>query len=675
MRKGVVLLLLVLFLSLTLGAVDNSTIGDIVYSDIPISYGEALFRERILERTNGERDPIGLVLTGGSARAFAHLGVLKYLEEQGVEPDFIVSNSMGSIIAMLYAAGLSPDQILSVITSGELSTFFKMTAPLKGGILDPTGFKGLVQSVVGTELQIEDLAIPVMVICQDLVTKREIRISEGNFADILIASFALPAYFPPQDYKGHLLIDGGIITLAPISVAYEYSDTVIASTTFYDNEDLNLKNMLTIINGSFDIGKRRNAAIDIREYGDKMIWIRCGVENFSFMEFSAAAEMAKIGYESAKDHEEEIQSLYKYGVTTKILDNRSLFENRIDRIRQNQYYFSRIEQSEPTQTISLGVYSFQGNDYPYYLRDYFDIGAEYSWKYKYIELSSLLGGAFNATANQHSTSSPLLSLGANFYPINNLRFSLYGAFTYDNPKQWYIPSFYIREGIDWKFFSNGFITLQFNQAFEMYNEVGKNNNRDQNLLSCRILGTLYTDLCNVNIHAGYLLSMYRIDTDSTRHFGQVGASTRIYYIPKTNLYFDVGVLTRFALDGKNGVQIYAVDGFLTNNQDIMDTSKYDDVVPRQGINQPYMVVLPLSLGYAFTKSPTFGELLMAEYLELSLYCDLLFYQGPTPAISTGVELQFLLSLIGLQKFPLTLRVGYDSLMNDYIFSVRFAITR
>lgn len=223
MRKGVVLLLLVLFLSLTLGAVDNSTIGDIVYSDIPISYGEASFRERILERTNGERDPIGLVLTGGSARAFAHLGVLKYLEEQGVEPDFIVSNSMGSIIAMLYAAGLSPDQILSVITSGELSTFFKMTAPLKGGILDPTGFKGLVQSVVGTELQIEDLAIPVMVICQDLVTKREIRVCEGNFADILIASFALPAYFPPQDYKGHLLIDGGIITLAPISVAYELS--------------------------------------------------------------------------------------------------------------------------------------------------------------------------------------------------------------------------------------------------------------------------------------------------------------------------------------------------------------------------------------------------------------------------------------------------------------------
>lgn len=673
MRKGVVILLLVLFLNFSIFAENTSTIGDIVYSDIPISYGEELFREKILERTKGERDPIGLVLTGGSARAFAHLGVLKYLEEVGIEPDFIVSNSMGSIIGMLYAAGLSSDQILSVITSGELSTFFKMTAPLNGGILDPTGFKGLVQSVVGTDLNIEDLTIPVMVICQDLVTKREIRMCEGNFADVLISSFALPAYFPPQEYKGHLLIDGGIITLAPISVAYEYSDTVIASTTFYDNEDLNLKNMLTIINSSFDIGKRRNAAIDIREYGDKMIWIRCGVEQFSFMEFSAASEMAEIGYQSAKEHEEELKKLYHGGISEDILTNRDSFYERIDRVIKNQYYFSRIEQSEPTQTLSLGVYSFQGNDYPYYLRDYFDIGVEYAWKYKYIELSALFGGAFNASTNQHTASSPLLSIGANIYPINNLRFSLYGAFTYDNPKRWYIPSLYVREGVDWKFLSNDVISMQFNQAFEVYNEVGKDSNKDQSLLSCRIQSTIYTDFCNINLHLGYLLSMFKLDT-SPRHYLQLGASTRIYFIPKQNYYLDIGSFTRFALDGKKGVQIYAVDGFLTNNLDVMETSRYKDDA-RNGINQKYMVILPISIGYAFTKAPTFGELLMAEYLELSAYCDILFFNGSKPGINTGVELQFLLSLIGLQKFPMTLRLGYDSLMNDYIFSIRFAITK
>ena len=153
---------------------------DLLLADVPVLYGEDGFRQRILERTNGERDPIGLVLTGGSARAFAHLGVLKYLEEKGIEPDYIISNSMGSIIAMLYAAGLSSDQIMSVITSGDLSTFFKMTIPVNGGLLDPTGFKGLVESVVGPETQIEDLEIPVMVICQDQVTKSAIRIIEGD---------------------------------------------------------------------------------------------------------------------------------------------------------------------------------------------------------------------------------------------------------------------------------------------------------------------------------------------------------------------------------------------------------------------------------------------------------------------------------------------------------------
>ena len=137
---------------------------DLLLADIPVSYGEEGFRERILERTKGERDPIGLVLTGGSARAFAHIGVIKYLEEHDIEPDFIISNSMGSIIALLYAAGMSPEQIMDMITSGDLSTFFKLTVPIEGGLLDPAGFQGLVESVVGPDLDLNELEITVMVI-------------------------------------------------------------------------------------------------------------------------------------------------------------------------------------------------------------------------------------------------------------------------------------------------------------------------------------------------------------------------------------------------------------------------------------------------------------------------------------------------------------------------------
>ena len=200
MRRALVFLVLFLIVFTAILPAVEEVIpqDDIRMADVPIFYGEENFRARILERTKGERDPIGLVLTGGSARAFAHLGVLEYLEEIGVEPDFIVTNSMGSIIGMLYAAGLSPQQIMEVVNSGELSTFFKLSIPRDGGIIDASAFKGLIQSIVGKDLMIEDLNIPCMVIAQDMVTKREIRISEGNFCDVMIASFAIPAYFPPQ---------------------------------------------------------------------------------------------------------------------------------------------------------------------------------------------------------------------------------------------------------------------------------------------------------------------------------------------------------------------------------------------------------------------------------------------------------------------------------------------
>ena len=124
----------------------------ILVSDIPITYGDQSFRERILERTRGERDPIGLVLTGGSARALAHLGVLSYLEDEGIVPDFIVSNSMGSIIGLLYAAGLSPDQIIEALTAGDLSSLFTFTLPVEGGLLHPSGLETLVKSVVGAPI-------------------------------------------------------------------------------------------------------------------------------------------------------------------------------------------------------------------------------------------------------------------------------------------------------------------------------------------------------------------------------------------------------------------------------------------------------------------------------------------------------------------------------------------
>ena len=99
MKKILLILVVMLLVPLFLFADEGEETGsedeflkEILISDEPIVYGDENFRARILERTKGERDPIGLVLTGGSARACAHIGVLKYLDEIGIKPDFIVSN-------------------------------------------------------------------------------------------------------------------------------------------------------------------------------------------------------------------------------------------------------------------------------------------------------------------------------------------------------------------------------------------------------------------------------------------------------------------------------------------------------------------------------------------------------------------------------------------------------
>jgi NTE family protein len=269
--------------------------------DVPIIYGE----ESALSRFQSD-EPIGLLLSGGSARAFAHIGVLKRLEEAGIVPDFLVTNSMGSIVGLLYAAGLSPDTIHKFIRDIDLSTLFDPVVPLRGGILNVRRFTALLHSFFG-DLNIEDFSIPIFVITEDLKTKRQVIFAEGDFYKIMEAAFALPAYFNPVEYRGHLLIDGGLSNLVPVDICYRYSDRVIVSTTFY-NKELNLNNPFTILNVAIDIPKSRPGIVQLKYYNPALI--RCAVEQYSFMDWEKLDEIFQRGYESADNKIDELQDYF-----------------------------------------------------------------------------------------------------------------------------------------------------------------------------------------------------------------------------------------------------------------------------------------------------------------------------------------------------------------------------
>lgn len=641
-------------------------VDDIRMADKPISYGEAGFRQRILERTGGVRDPVGLVLTGGSARAFAHIGVIKYLEENEIEPDFIVANSMGSIIGLFYAYGLSADQILKVITSGELSAFFNLTIPTDGGLLDTKGFKGLATSIVGSDLDINELPIPVMIVSQDLVTKREVRIMEGNFADVLIASFAIPAYFSPIEYRGHLLVDGGIISLAPIAVAYDYSDTVIVSTTFYDNKDINLKNLISIINVAYDVGKRRNAATEIRKYRNDMIWIRCEVEQFSFMDFSEAEELAQIGYESASQMADELNKLYKHPIEAELLQVREESQKQIEKAVRNLRDFGRIEYSTPSSSFSLGTYSYLGSEYPYYLKPTFDLGLEYDFSYNFIETSVFGGGAIDLARSGDMNAYPIVALNLGMYITPNLRFTLFGSTMFSKEPKWYIPSFYARQGFDAVFVPCEGLRVVLSEAVEYNNTITTKDEDDQFIVSARVSSSYTSKYFVLNSYVGYAFNL--LEDLETRHYLDFKLGARVYFSDKLKFFLSFSTMARYSFGG--GVQLFASDNFLTNNEDLLSMNKTGYAGT---LDSAYIVIAPVKIGYRFAHDPAFGEIMMFESLDLSAYCDFLFTEAYNLAFSTGLEAQFNISFLGLMKVPFNIRLGYDSLSNNVICGIRFSL--
>lgn len=272
---------------------------------VPIYEGIDEFQAKIDKvRKEEGREPMGLVLCGGSARAFAHIGALKALEENNVTPDFIVANSMGAIIGMFYAYGFSPDQIAEVISNISLTQYFEPVIPIHGGVLSVRKYRAFVNDLLGKpHTDLSECSIPILILTEDLYTKRQIWHANGDFADVMTAAFAMSAIMEPTKMNLHdeastpvSLIDSGAIDIAGLTVAENFSSNIVISTAFYDAV-LNYNNPIVVLNRTMSIGKERIASRDIKHY--KPVVIRNDVEHFSFMAFDKAKELSDIGYESA----------------------------------------------------------------------------------------------------------------------------------------------------------------------------------------------------------------------------------------------------------------------------------------------------------------------------------------------------------------------------------------
>jgi NTE family protein len=176
------------------------------------------------------RPRIGLALGSGGARGWAHVGVLRRLQELKVPVDFVAGTSIGAIMGATFAAGrldVLEDLSHQLDWRRVARLFIEVSFP-RAGLVTGRRIQQLIQEVVGVQ-RIEDLAIPFAAVAANLHTGSQVVFTHGVVVDAIRASIAIPGIFVPAQHEGQHLVDGGTINPLPIDVVEAMgADIVIA---------------------------------------------------------------------------------------------------------------------------------------------------------------------------------------------------------------------------------------------------------------------------------------------------------------------------------------------------------------------------------------------------------------------------------------------------------------
>ncbi len=249
---------------------------------------------------------LGLVLSGGGARGFAHLGVLKALNEKGIYPDIISGVSAGALVGALYADGHSPDEILSYFTEQKLLKYLSLSIPVKG-FLKPTGLARVLSQRLSANT-FEELKIPLIVAATDLNNGRIKYFSSGSLQKTVLASTIIPGFIRPIQIDGITYVDGGVLNNFPIQAIFKDCKKIIGVHVNPTNYVDDFSNLLRVFERSFHL----TASKDVRKNSLKCdLFIEPqGLERFHITDVSKGEMIFKLGYDTAIKMLENSKSLF-----------------------------------------------------------------------------------------------------------------------------------------------------------------------------------------------------------------------------------------------------------------------------------------------------------------------------------------------------------------------------
>ncbi len=165
---------------------------------------------------NKKKGKIGVTLSGGGARGFAHVAALKAMNERGIYPEILSGTSAGSLAAAFYADGNTPEDILAFFKEAKLKNLIESTIP-KDGLFKTSRLGAFLEKHLKSRT-FEELSLPIRVVASDIEEGKMKIFSEGELIPALLASCCVPVVFSPVLIDGHYYVDGGIFSNFPVSV-------------------------------------------------------------------------------------------------------------------------------------------------------------------------------------------------------------------------------------------------------------------------------------------------------------------------------------------------------------------------------------------------------------------------------------------------------------------------
>ncbi len=295
-----------------------------------------LFPWCLLAQEEGAQDlKVGLVLSGGGAKGLAHIGVLKAIEEAGVEIDYISGTSMGAIIGSLYASGYTAKQLDSIFNAVDFETLIRDDVPrsaktfyeknesdryaltlpfdrfklgFPSGLSKGQNAYNLLSQLTSHVSNIDDfskLPIPFLCVATNLETGDPVVLESGYLPKAVIASGALPTLFSPVTIGGQVLIDGGVVNNYPIEELRAKGMDIIIGVDVQDNlKDVSKINSAVQVMVQINNFDTQHDMLEKREQTD--VYIQPDIQDFSVVSFAEGKTIVTSGYDAAKNNMDQL---------------------------------------------------------------------------------------------------------------------------------------------------------------------------------------------------------------------------------------------------------------------------------------------------------------------------------------------------------------------------------